>query len=52
MKAYAITFIRKGNKVAETKLVDASSVKYAKNKIERQLKTKIKITDYRIVGYY
>lgn len=52
MVAYAITYIRKGNKIPETRTVDASSVKFAKNKIERKLKTPIKVVDTRVVGYY
>lgn len=52
MKAYHIEFTRKGSKIVERRLVDASEVKFAKRKIERSLRTTIKIVRVSVVGYY
>lgn len=48
MKAYSIS-------IAESNFcysVDAENIESAKKKLERELKKKVTILDYKVVGYY
>ena len=52
MKAYSVSYTTKGSSNIVSVMVDASSVKCAKSKIERKIKNKIRIKNIKVIGYY